>query len=71
MNFFIEDDIQDILGSLEGDPGSLIIIGTNEGGELYVGDNEVVINKSLGSPMGMNLTKVKKRGRVSSFSISK
>lgn len=32
LNYFTQEDLQDILGNIEGDPGSMVVIGGCEGG---------------------------------------
>lgn len=63
LSYYIEDDVQDILGSMEGEPGSMVIIEISEGETLDINEREVVISKSVGAPLEVNMTSVRKRGR--------
>ena len=63
LSYYIEDDVQDILGSIEGEPGSMVIIEISEGETLDINEREVVISKSVGAPLEVNMTSVRKRGR--------
>lgn len=50
---------------------SVVMIGTEEGGELEMTENEVVIHKGPSSHFGINITQIRRSGQASSFSISK
>ena len=69
LNFYIEEDMSSLFSSFEAE--SAVMIGTEEGGELEMTENEIVIHRSPSSHFGMNLTKLRRSGQPSSFSISK
>ena len=50
---------------------SVVMIGTEEGGELEMTENEIVIHKGPSSDFGMNIIQMRRSGQASSFSISK
>ena len=55
---------------MEEEPGSMVVIGTVQGGELEVKEHEVIIKGSKGSH-GMNISKLRRKNRPDSFSILK
>lgn len=68
LNYYLQEDLEDILYSIEGDPSSMVVIGGSQGGQLQISDKTVVIKGSEGN-WTMSLSKVVKEGREDLFEI--
>lgn len=71
LNHFTEEDLQDVLYGLEGDPGSMVVISPGEGSELEVREGALRVKGKEGGVIGVAVSKNVKKSYPVSFSMNK